>query len=73
MLRGIQRQGSPKIQCGGGDILAQSNHPSGNIEPSRADEAITKQLNEALALVDVRSLDIVAGSDTTSFAARGLI
>ena len=47
------------------------SHP----EPSRADEAITKRLKEALALVDVRSLDhvIVAGSDTTSFAERGLI
>ncbi|WP_273649453.1 JAB domain-containing protein, partial [Pseudomonas aeruginosa] len=51
------------------------NHPSGNPEPSRADEAITSRLKEALALVDVRALDhvIVAGSDTVSFAERGLI
>ncbi|WP_133489895.1 DNA repair protein RadC [Alcanivorax sp. 24] len=56
-------------------VIFSHNHPSGNPEPSRADEAITKRLKEALALVDVRSLDhvIVAGSDTTSFAERGLI
>ncbi|MFU7548046.1 JAB domain-containing protein, partial [Pseudomonas paraeruginosa] len=56
-------------------VIFSHNHPSGNPEPSRADEAITKRLAEALALVDVRTLDhvIVAGSDTTSFAERGLI
>ena len=56
-------------------VIFSHNHPSGNSEPSRADETITKRLNEALALVDVRTLDhvIVAGSDTTSFAERGLI
>jgi len=56
-------------------VIFSHNHPSGNPEPSRADEAITKRLKEALALVDVRSLDhvIVAGSDTVSFAERGLI
>jgi DNA repair protein RadC len=56
-------------------VIFSRNHPSGHSEPSRADEAITKRLTEALALVDVRTLDhvIVAGSDTTSFAERGLI
>lgn len=39
-------------------------HPSGNPEPSRADEAITKRLKDVLALVDVRTLDhIVVGSE----------
>lgn len=51
------------------------NHPSGNPEPSGADRALTQQLTQALALVDVRVLDhvIVAGHTTTSFAERGLI
>jgi DNA repair protein RadC len=51
------------------------NHPSGNPEPSQADKLLTQRLKEALALVDVRTLDhvIVAGSDTTSFAECGLI
>lgn len=56
-------------------VIFSHNHPSGNPEPSRADEAITVKLKEALALVDVRTLDhIVVGSEgTESFAERGLI
>ena len=54
-------------------ILAH-NHPSGVAEPSRADEVLTRDLKEALALVDVRVLDhfIVAGNaPPLSFAERG--
>ncbi|MGV6475914.1 RadC family protein [Azotobacter vinelandii] len=56
-------------------VIVSYNHPSGNPEPSGADRALTQRLREALGLVDVRVLDhiIVAGSDTTSFAERGLI
>lgn len=57
-------------------VLLAHNHPSGVAEPSRADEAITRALKDALALVDVRVLDhfIVAGSQTPlSFAERGLM
>ena len=58
-----------------GAILAH-NHPSGVAEPSRADEALTQALKQALALVDVKLLDhfIVAGAaDPLSFAERGLL
>lgn len=58
-----------------GAIFAH-NHPSGVAEPSRADEALTRSLREALALVDVKVLDhfIVAGQAAPlSFAERGLI
>ena len=56
-------------------VIISHNHPSGNPEPSAADKAMTAQLRQALALVDVRTLDhiIVAGSRTTSFAERGLL
>ena len=56
-------------------VIVSHNHPSGNSEPSAADKAMTAQLRQALALVDVRTLDhvIVAGSRTTSFAERGLL
>jgi DNA repair protein RadC len=56
-------------------ILAH-NHPSGALEPSRADELLTDSITRALALVDVRVLDhfIVAGTaEPLSFAARGLL
>lgn len=56
-------------------VIFAHNHPSGVAEPSRADEALTRRLKEALALVDVRVLDhIVVGCEgTVSFAERGLL
>ena len=57
-----------------GVILAH-NHPSGVAEPSPADEALTRALRQALALVDVRVLDhfVIAGNAAVSFAERGLL
>lgn len=51
------------------------NHPSGEAEPSRADELLTQNLKSALSLVDVRVIDhfIVAGGQILSFAESGLI
>lgn len=56
-------------------VIFAHNHPSGVAEPSQADELLTRQLKEALAMVDVRVLDhfIVAGRATLSFAERGLL
>jgi DNA repair protein RadC len=56
-------------------VIFAHNHPSGVAEPSTADEALTRNLKAALALVDVRVLDhfIVAGNSCVSFAERGLL
>ena len=56
-------------------VIFAHNHPSGVAEPSRADEALTAALKQALALVDVRVLDhfVVAGDGALSFAERGLL
>ncbi len=56
-------------------VIFAHNHPSGVAQQSAADELLTKQLKQALALVDVRVLDhfIVAGNQTLSFAERGLL
>ncbi|KQP14800.1 JAB domain-containing protein [Pseudorhodoferax sp. Leaf267] len=56
-------------------VILYHNHPSGLVEPSRADELITSTLRAALNLVDVRVLDhvIVSHLETLSFAERGLI
>ena len=56
-------------------VIFAHNHPSGVAEPSHADEALTRALRQALALVDVRVLDhfVVAGSGVVSFSERGLI
>lgn len=56
-------------------VIFAHNHPSGLAQQSQADELLTKQLKQALALVDIRVLDhfIVAGNTTFSFAERGLL
>ena len=56
-------------------VIVAHNHPSGNLEPSREDIAITKQLVEAGRIVDIRMLDhlIIAGESFTSLAERNLI
>ncbi|WP_018233353.1 RadC family protein [Thioalkalivibrio thiocyanodenitrificans] len=55
-------------------VILAHNHPSGVAEPSRSDEAITRRLREALALVDIRVLDhVVVGDELVSFAERGLL
>lgn len=56
-------------------VILAHNHPSGVAEPSLQDQALTRTLSEALALIDVKVLDhfVVAGTSTLSFAERGLI
>jgi DNA repair protein RadC len=56
-------------------VVLAHNHPSGTVQPSRADEALTQTLKAALALVDVRVLDhmIVAPGEALSMADKGLL
>ena len=54
-------------------VILAHNHPSGVAEASIADKHITKKLEQALQLIDVRVLDhmIVAGHQCYSFAENG--
>ena len=63
------------IELGSSAILCAHNHPSGISEPSRSDEHLTRQLRDALALIDVQLLDhfIIALEGDVSFAERGLL
>ena len=56
-------------------LILAHNHPSGLLEPSRADELLTQTLKSSLNLVDVRVLDhlVVGRTGALSFAERGLI
>jgi len=56
-------------------VIFAHNHPSGAAQPSQADELLTRNLKDALALVDIKVLDhfIVAGRQALSFAERGLL
>lgn len=56
-------------------VVLAHNHPSGTVQPSRADEALTQTLKAALALLDVRVLDhiIVGPGQALSMAEAGLL
>lgn len=56
-------------------VVLAHNHPSGKVEPSRADELLTQTLKSSLGLVDVRVLDhfVVGAAEVVSFAERGLL
>ncbi len=56
-----------------GAVILAHNHPSGAAEPSNADRQITRRLQEALALVEVRTLDhlVIGDGEPVSFAERG--
>ncbi|WP_374048778.1 RadC family protein [Aeromonas caviae] len=54
-------------------LMLAHNHPSGYPEPRRADIEITQRLQDALALMDIRTLDhLVVGTEgVVSLAERG--
>ncbi|SDJ91731.1 DNA repair protein RadC [Ferrimonas sediminum] len=54
-------------------VILAHNHPSGVSEPSQADRAITKRIQNALALIDVSVLDhlVIGHGECCSFAQRG--
>lgn len=56
-------------------VIFAHNHPSGIGEPSSADINLTNKLKQALALIDVRTLDhfVIGYNEVVSFAERGLL
>ncbi len=56
------------ILCGAAAIVVAHNHPSGEPAPSREDIQITKELNSACELMQVRLLDhIIVGDGNEKF------
>lgn len=56
-------------------FIAFHNHPSGNLNPSQADIALTKKLKAAAELIDVALLDhlIIGDKNYYSFADEGML
>ena len=56
-------------------VILMHNHPSGNLEPSREDITITKQIVEAGKIIGISVHDhiIIAGDGFTSMMERGLM
>lgn len=63
------------LDLGAASVILTHNHPSGTVEPSRADIHLTNTLKSALTLVDVRVLDhiIIGGVNNLSMAEKGLL
>jgi len=63
------------IQMQASGIIVSHNHPSGNLNPSESDTAITRKIKEAGQLLDIQLLDhiIIAEKEFYSFADNGLI
>ena len=65
------------ILANASSVIVLHNHPSGSLEPSREDIEVTRRIEEASKLMDIRLLDhvIVAGrtGEMYSFQEQGLI
>ena len=56
-------------------VIFAHNHPSGVAEPSEADRQLTRRLQSALELIDVRVLDhiVIGDGECVAFSERGWI
>jgi DNA repair protein RadC len=63
------------LQYNAVSLILCHNHPSGNLQPSRADEELTFKLREAARFLDLQVLDhvIVSEEGYFSFADEGLL
>jgi DNA repair protein RadC len=63
------------LRLGAAAVIVAHNHPSGVSEPSLADQAITRRLKDALALLEIRLLDhfVIGDGEPVSMASRGML
>jgi len=68
----IMKSAIEKLSSG---LILCHNHPSGNLEPSKEDLKITKQLTDAAKLFDINVIDhiIIGNNEYLSFVDEGLI
>src|SRR4029077_15954838 len=57
------------------NIILCHNHPSGNLQPSKADEELTAKIKEAASYFDIKVLDHIIVSDNGyfSFSDEGIL
>jgi DNA repair protein RadC len=62
------------LNCLATSIIIAHNHPSGTLQPSEADKAITKKLKSAGELMDIKILDhlIITDENYFSFVDEGI-
>ncbi len=64
------------LKCAATGIILAHNHPSGNLQPSVADEEMTKKIKNACEYLDIKLLDhliITLDVKYLSFTEEGLL
>ena len=63
------------LKCGATSLILSHNHPSGNLFPSGADDKLTKQINSACEIMEIKLLDhlIITTDGYYSYADQGQI
>ena len=63
------------LEIGAVSMIVAHNHPSGSIQPSKADEALTQKLFQGSKFLDIKLLDhvIIGREGYFSFADEGLL
>jgi DNA repair protein RadC len=63
------------LKCGATSLILSHNHPSGNLFPSGADDKLTKQINSACEIMEIKLLDhlIITTEGYYSYADQGQI
>lgn len=63
------------LQSAATQVIVMHNHPSGNLQPSRADQELTEKVKNGLNLLDIKLVDhlIVTTNGYYSFADEGKI
>lgn len=63
------------LSCNAAALILAHNHPSGHAEPSLSDKQITRKIQEAAELVEIRILDhfVIGKGNYYSFAENGLL
>ena len=64
----------PAIQAGAAAVILAHNHPSGKVEPSREDRAVTTRVVEAGETIGIEVLDhVIIGETHFSFKEHGFV
>ena len=63
------------LKVGACSIILAHNHPSGNLQPSKADEELTQKIKNGAAFLDIKVLDhlILSSEGYYSFADNGTL
>ena len=63
------------LEVGATGLLLAHNHPTGNLQPSKADIALTEKINKAAKAIDIQLLDhlIVSEKSYFSFADENIL